>query len=207
MVDKKTLLENHDGSLWTLLKIYNANGDLYKGKLLLYSITINFIITILVWFLKLDCYNLIINFTNLYLSILPNLLGFNLGAYALLIGLSSSNLINKLSATYETKFTLFQRASSVFGFCVLLLAFSLIISFLFHVGIAIGESSNLFPLTKAQIDLFNILSLFVLNLFGIYSIFILLSVIRSIFSISQAAHFFAVTNHIKSEKEDSVDKK
>jgi hypothetical protein len=198
-VDKKILLEKHNGSLWKLLKIYNTKGALYKGALLWVAISLDVIFIVITNIAHLNGFNLIKTITDLYISIIPSLLGFNLGAYALLIGLASTDLINKMSKSYETKFTSFQRASSVFGFCVLLQAFALIISFIFKLEILVVESATaqLPIIGECWTLIFNSLGLFVLNLFGIYSILILISVIGSIFAISQAAHFFAVRNHIK----------
>lgn len=204
-MDKQLLIENHNGSLRKLLKIYNTKGDLYKGVILLLSLNIDIAISIFIDVLKLDVYKLVVSFTNIYMTILPSLLGFNLGAYALLIGLASSDLIKKMSSSYETKFTSFQRASSVFGFCVLLQALALIIAFLFQISINLGAdvSLNIHPHSNFELffDCLNFSGLFILNLFGIYSILILISVIGSIFAISQAAHFYAVTDHIRSDSE------
>lgn len=205
-MDKKTLKENHNGSLGKLLKIYNTKGDLYKGTFLWTSIIVNLILIVFVYCLHINTYNLIVSVTDLYISILPSLLGFNLGAYALLIGLASSDLINKMSSSYETKFTSFQRASSVFGFCVLLQAVSLIISFSFKLITTINAGTDLiFSSTTSNTNLIhgiNLISFFILNLFGIYSLLILISVIINIFALSQAAHFFAVTKHIKKAQEE-----
>ncbi len=205
-MDKKTLKENHGGGLGKLLKIYNTKGDLYKGTFLWVSIIANLILIIAIYALRVKTYELIKDVTDLYISILPSLLGFNLGAYALLIGLASSDLINKMSSSYETKFTSFQRASSVFGFCVLLQAASLIISFFFKLVIMMNNETSIafFSIISNPhlIQVINLLSLFILNLFGVYSLLILISVILNIFALSQAAHFFAVTKHIKKAEEE-----
>lgn len=186
-----------------LLRIYNAKGDLYKGRFLLISLSINCVFILVLNLIAEEFHTIIVNLVDLYIAVIPSLLGFNLGAYALLVGLGSSHLIEKLSATYETKFTSFQRASSVFGFCVLLQAIALIVAFFCKMFIIIGETPGItlpsFLYDLKVVYFINTGCLFFLNWIGIYSILILLSVIGSIFAISQASHFYAVTGHMKAE--------
>lgn len=182
-----------------MIAIYNAKGALYKGTLLRTSVIINLLMTIVIAFIISDIYSLIVYFTELYITVLPSLLGFNLGAYALLIGLASSDVLHKMTNIFEKTYSSFQRASSVFGFCVLIQALALIFAFLIKSCLLIGAESSiqLIHLSESFIWWLNLTVIFFLNALGVYSILILISVIRNIFTLSQAAHLFAVTKTIQ----------
>jgi hypothetical protein len=201
--------KNHLGDLKTLLRIYNAKGDLYKGKFLWISIAIDILLTVDLGLSRSDIYGAISKIIESYIAILPCLLGFNLGAYALLIGFGTSSFLGRISKNFDKKVTLFQRASSVFGFCVLLQAVALIFVFVTKQIIAIQEStgSDLLAsiLPDNAIAMINGSAYFIINLLGIYSITILVKVIENIFSLSQLSHFYSGLEQAKVEPTKDVD--
>lgn len=202
-MDKHPLIVNHDGGLRRLLIIYNQNGALWKGPLLITSIFFDTVLILGLYSFTPDLFKFLSDVTDLYITVLPSLLGFNLGAYALLIGLASTDLLGNLSRAEVKKYSTFQRASSVFGFCVLLQAVALIVAFAYKLEISIAD--EIIPhLALKTANIINLVGIFILNAFGFYSIFSLIAVIRAVFSISQAAHFFSVTGHIIKQSNDTV---
>ncbi|HEY0055771.1 MAG TPA: hypothetical protein VGB63_10475 [Pedobacter sp.] len=187
---------NHLGDIKTLLRIYNAKGALYNGTYLWISLVVTLVLTLICYYSAADFYKLIQALCNIYTSVLPSLLGFNLGAYALLIGLGSSSFIGRFSRKFAVKITLFQRASSVFGFCVLLQALALIAAFFYNLIIIIQEQSQLSLMNNFFDDIdavnkFNAFAFYFLNFIGTYSVLIIIKVVENIFSLSQLAHFYS----------------
>ena len=194
---------NHSNSWPKLWQIYNKDNSAYKGLMLWISFALNLIIIIYSSLGKIDPYLLIEKYVGLFIEIIPSLLGFNLGAYALLIGLASTSFLNKMTKGIDKEYTFFQRASSVFGFCIAIQAVSLIISFVIREFIEIQNTKNFispFTLCDGEAEKINYVILFIANFFGIYSITLVLMIIKNIFGISQTANFFNGLENLKDRK-------
>lgn len=193
---------NHSNSWKKLWKIYNKDNSGYKGIMLWVSITLNLIIIIYSALGKVDPFSLLEKYVVLYIEIIPSLLGFNLGAYALLIGLASTSFLNKMTKGINEGYTFFQRASSIFGFCIAVQAVSLIFSFIVKEFIEIQNIKNFsapYIFSNDEACIFNYIVLFIINFVGIYSITLVLMIIKNIFGISQTANFFNGLENLRNE--------
>ena len=77
-------------------------------------------------------YVLLIWFIDMVKSLFPNLLGFCLGGYAILIGFGNTDLLKSLTRKLRSiNKSVFQLLSAVFAFSLILQSVSLIISYVF----------------------------------------------------------------------------
>lgn len=202
MLNQEQIKKNHSSKWPVIWYIYNKNQKFYKGVMFLTSSVFSLFIIITSIVLEVDFFRLICEITDLYISIIPNLLGFNLGAYALLIGLTSSTFLPHLTKGIDKDVTFFQKASSVFAFCIALQALTLIFAFVIKQIVLLQELSDkahIF-LNNDIISLINVSIFFILNFIGIYSILLILMLVKNIFGLSQTANFFSGVENIKSTK-------
>lgn len=194
--------DNHSNSWKKLWHIYNKDNSGYKGFMLWFSLITNLLIVIYSCLGAADPYLLIEKYTELYIEIIPSLLGFNLGAYALLIGLASTSFLYKMTKGIDEKYTFFQRASSVFGFCIAIQAVALIVSFAIKELMEIQNLNNFVqPVSLGDEFIYklNYIVLFLANFIGIYSITLVLMIIKNIFGISQTANFFSGLENLRNK--------
>lgn len=204
MLNQEQIKKNHSSKWPVIWYIYNKNQKFYKGVMFLTSSVFSLFIIITSIVLEVDFFRLICEITDLYISIIPNLLGFNLGAYALLIGLTSSTFLPHLTKGIDKDVTFFQKASSVFAFCIALQALTLIFAFVIKQIVLLQELSDkahIF-LNNDIISLINVPIFFILNFIGIYSILLILMLVKNIFGLSQTANFFSGVENIKSTKKN-----
>lgn len=204
MLNQHQIKKNHSNSWRNIWTIYNSNQKFYKGPMFNTTLVLNIGLLIMVLFSDVDIYLFICKTIDLFLSILPNLLGFNLGSYALLIGLASSNVLLKLTKGIDKDFTFFQKASSVFAVSIVLQAITLVSTFLIKQVILVQELSNMsFEKTLGcLVPAINIIVFFSLNFLGIYSLLLILMLVKNIFGLSQTANFFSGIENINNEKKE-----
>jgi len=115
-------------------------------------------------------------------SLLPNLIGFNIGAYALFITLGGSDFLKTLVEYKEKERSHYQKISSIFSIAIILQVFTLFFTFFLEIIIDLEFKSNFYII----INYFVILILF---LFVTSSILILIDITTNIFNLSQMYHF------------------
>lgn len=198
MLNQQQIKENHSSTWKNIWLIYNTNQKFYRGIMFIFSSGLSLAAVFSASILNIDFFTIICKITDLYISIIPNLLGFNLGAYALLIGLASSTFLPSLTKGINKGFTFFQKASSVFAFCITVQAITLIMSFIIRQIVIIQELSMYSMDNKNVIACYlNISIFFILNFLGIYSILLILMLVKNIFGLSQTANFFSGMENLK----------
>lgn len=151
-------------------------------------------------------YNLLNEITNLLLSLLPNLLGFCIGGYALIIGACNLDIIKKMSMPYSKKheYSFFQMVSAVFASTLVCQCITLIIVYLVHIIIKMDIPP--FSYLIGKITNISVISL-ILFLSGI-SLSLLYYTIVNIFSFGQTVHFCVkkenVDNSTNKEEENKT---
>jgi hypothetical protein len=138
----------------------------------------------------------LIQLTNTIIGVVPNILGFNLGAYVIITSLSSDKIINELSENTDSDYTTFQQLSSVFAWSILIQSITLIVAFLFSFVIS-------FELDFRYSNSINLVALSVLLPFSIYSILLIYRVVMNVFAISQVIHFFTIIFKLENKKDDN----
>lgn len=132
--------------------------------------------------------------TDILLSLLPNLLGFCIGGYALIIGACSMEIIKKMSTPLDNnknKLSFYQILSSVFASTLIIQCFTLLLTYLVHLFILLELKTSNELLGYA----INILLVFILVLFSFLSISLLYYTVINIFNLGQSVHFCVRLNN------------
>ena len=135
----------------------------------------------------------------------PSIVGFVLSGYALLIGFSNSELIQKLSKRKnENKPALFQKINATFAMMLLMLVVTLLFSFVVSIVMEANVSGFLF--LSGYENIINTATLYIFLFIIFYSLFSLLDVVMNIFNFGQ---FAFVINDLKNKEvqqnKDSVE--
>lgn len=186
--DSEEYIKNHKGNLHTLLKIYWSNKPIWKSYFFWSAVFLSVITQLVVFCTNTSFFNAIEYIGNQMLNIMPNILGFNLGGYVLLIGMNSQNILDEITEPVKpSKYSLFQKQSSVFAFSILIQASSILISFLLLGAIHLGENVVLPAFIPAFLNFVG--SLF-LNFISFYSLTLIGQIVLNIFNFGQILHFF-----------------
>lgn len=165
-----------------------------KNKLFYFSLGVSIVATVLLCVASSTTYSGIVKVVELSNSIMPTLLGFNLGAYALIIGfLSNKNLLNALVKKNETeRFDRLQRISGVFAINIIAQAFTLLCSFLLKIFIDFNIQSIHFCFFGFDgILIINVLTFLFIFFITLYSVVLLIQNAINIFDFSQLFTYFA----------------
>ncbi|WP_297101806.1 hypothetical protein [uncultured Draconibacterium sp.] len=189
----KLLKETHNGNLKTLLKIYWSNKPIFKSQYFWTAICVSTLSIIFASLLQIPKFDILKFLAQQATSIIPSVLGFNLGAYIILISLNSTNILKEMTEPNieeGEKYSFYQKMSSVFAFSLLLqttsLVFGIIVSTVINLcsSIVIG---NIFA------EIMNILSQFFLCFVLTYSLVLIGQVVLNVFNFGQVIHFFIRT--------------
>lgn len=132
-------------------------------------------------------YSLLTKFTDVALSLFPNLLGFCIGGYALIIGAGNISILKKMSKPLSTSNSMsyFQVLSSIFAMSLIIQCFTLFLSYVVHVILEM----KLYAMTNAIGEIANICLIFIISLCSSLSIFLLYYTVVNIFNFGQVTHF------------------
>lgn len=197
--DDITLKETHQPGLKGLLRVYD------KGKLGL-SLIIPVIVTVLfligISISDQNVLNLVTFIVDQVLSIMPDLLGFVLGGYAILIGFGNEKFLASTSEISEDKpISFYQTFSSIFAVSILSMAIALVFAYI--VSLISSISTPLF-ITNETVNCINYSSLIVLLFSSVYSVCQIPVLILNIFGFSQMFHINMIAQNLnkKSPKKD-----
>jgi len=180
--EEKELKKKHLRNFRTLWEIYNQEKRFKKSPYMRLAAGISVLVLIIIISLKIDYLNSLSNITDKLISILPNILGFNLAAYALLITVNSYKIIKDLAEDNGEKYSSFQQISSVFAWSVLVQAITLITVFLVSIFIS-------FHINSRFADVINSIILLTILFLSFYSMFLIVGIVFNVFSFSQILHF------------------
>src|SRR5688572_18787831 len=122
----------HKGNFKTLMSIYWSNKPVYYSIYFWVAIILTLVINIFVFVIGSSFMSNIEFFSDKMTSIMPNILGFNLGGYVLLIGLNSQSILDEITEPIgDNKYSLFQKKSAVFAFSIIIQAASILLGFTF----------------------------------------------------------------------------
>ncbi|HBD96340.1 MAG TPA: hypothetical protein DC057_19375 [Spirochaetia bacterium] len=134
-----------------------------------------------------NLYNNLKDIVDLSIQIFPNLLGFVLGGYILIIGFGNTDFIKKASVTLVDKnTTYFERINSIFAFSIIIHSLTLLFSVLLFLIYRIGAKTNL-------ADTFNCFFLFLTVFLIIYSIFIIYLMVINVFNFAKVYFVYLST--------------
>lgn len=142
--------------------------------------------------------------TDMVLNSFPDLLGFNLGCYALIIGLGNSNFLSALlKPSEEEKFSVYQKTIAIFAFSIVLQTVVLLSSFCIN----FFKDSKLFDDFSINADfdlLVNYTLIILLILFSSWAIALIINLAINIFSFGQTNHFFLRLEEIRLKSKEEA---
>jgi hypothetical protein len=148
---------------------------------------------------SINIYDVLVHLSDLSLTIFPNLLGFSLGGYALIIGFGNTALLKSMTKTKnETDQTIFQRMNGIFAFGLLLQVFELLFAFIVKFIVAIGSSSTIpFFLNHLLVcQIINLFGCFMLTLCASWSLAIIPYIVSNVFLFGQMHHLYLTKERI-----------
>lgn len=184
-------------------KLYGWKELLSKRNKLLYFTAILVVIALSIILISNQinlAYILINEITNVALSIMPTLLGFNLGAYALIIGfLTNKNLLKALTNKQngETANSL-EKLSGIFAFNIIAQAFTLLVAYLikevmvFIENIKLDHCLNKIFYNNIYVHILNDSIFFIIMFLTIYSIMLVIQNAINIFDFNQLFTYFSM---------------
>ena len=191
--EAKKIREDHPTSFRGIYKSYSIK-DVYESKPFWGSIISTLVLGWLFFFSDKNFYELLVVINEKVINLYPNLLGFNLGGYALIIGFGNNDLIKSLTKKGKNKKnSIFQRLNGIFAFTLILQAFVLIFAFITELVLSL----NLDAYSDSIYYFTNGFSLFVLTFFGLWGILILPILIANVFTFGQLHHFSLTKERIK----------
>lgn len=144
-----------------------------------------------------EYYNTLLHITEIILSLLPSILGFCIGGYALIIGACSTDVIKKMSDPQKHDLSLFQILSSVFAATLIIQCFTLVIAYIVRLCLLLEIGINS-VIIGVVVDVGVILILLFLSCI---SLSLLYYTIVNIFNMGQTMHF-CIRLDIEKEKEN-----
>lgn len=196
MNNSDEIIKNNNPGFRALWAIYSRKR-LIKSKFFWFSIIFSIFSFVICFISDEDSYLLIKKTVEVTNNILPNLLGFNIGAYVLLIAFITNKEAKDLTRIEKNKkYSLIQFKSSVFGFSLLVQATTLIFSYMILV-ISNFKIPSIFCIISSEY--LNYIFLMLLIFGSTYSISLIIRVILNVFDLGQTLHFFITMDRIDSE--------
>lgn len=188
------LHEHSWGGLWQIIKV----RSLYKKKPFLASLGIGVLAALALAFKPASSFTALQSLTDLTTSVFPNLLGFSLGGYAIIVGFSNGDLMKR--ASKKNKHSLFQVLSGVFATVVLVQVLTVVVAFLLSWLIKLDLNVLLGLKQTVYGRITNLVILAVLLALGLYSLALMPYVVINIFSLSQTNNSFYTIEQYKEER-------
>ena len=131
------------------------------------------------------------------INVFPNLLGFSLGGYAIVVGFSNTELIKRSSKT--DKHSIYQIVSAIFALIILCQVFTLLICFVvtWCIKIDLTKLCGYYVLTAATI--INAIFLFLLTFGVLYSLIMGYFIVINLFTLSQLNNQFYTLEKVKED--------
>lgn len=180
-----------------IIDVLRIKGTFKKLPFYISIISSLLIVIIVSLFNAEKLYNLVEGTSRILLSFFPNLLGFSLGGYALVVGFSNTDLIKKGSK--KKKHSLYQILNAIFSLSILFQVFTTIICFSVTWFIDV-ISKNFEQLNLGCFSYFINGLILLLLLFGsIYSLFLTPYVVTNLFTLSQLNNLHLTIEKIQDE--------
>lgn len=146
----------------------------------------------------------------LNLSTYTNLLGFNLGGYAIIIGFGNTDLIKRLIKPQgdDKSSSYFQDTSSIFAFSIIVQSIVLISSFFISIlnKVHIWPVLERFNFLTCSIEFLSAMLYHLLLLVCIYGLVLIPYIVKNVFSFGQMHHGFLTKQKIEVEQKEALEK-
>jgi hypothetical protein len=189
--------KNHKGNFSNLWKIYSLDGRFIKSFQLWGSIILTAIFIVVIFFSlsSADILVVLCKLSNKILSLLPSILGFTLTGYVLLIGFSSSEVLEGLTVQNDGGYSFFQHFSSIFCWNIIIQACTFFITFIVSF---IADLS----VVCHYANFINSTVLVIVMLFSFYSILLIIRLVLNVFSFGQVVQYHYTEKNLINVNED-----
>ena len=149
-----------------------------------YPLLIDFCLLLIVLIFKADIYCQIKFLTETIMSVVPNVLGFILTGYTVIISVTESKYLKLMVKPLPSKhITLYQTVNSTFAFVLITLCVTLLIGFISNY--VVKADLKIIDCLSGCVDIINSTFLFVLIFLFLYSIFAIKDVVINVFNFGQ----------------------
>lgn len=187
METNQELKDRHQYSIKGIFPKYIIRKFLCSYSMLV-SIVITFVLSFLIMFFRVkDIFVLLEDIIDITLNLLPNLLGFCIGGYALIIGIGNIDALKKMSSPMKKRDNLsfFQILSSIFAGSLVLQCITLLLSFIIKILLKLK-----LPAYSNQIAIIvNSLTIISVLFFSVLSVVLLYYTVINLFNYGQSMHF------------------
>ena len=187
METNQELKDRHQYSIKGIFPKYIIRKFLCSCSILV-SIVITFVLSFLILYFRIeDTFVLLEDIIEITLDLLPNLLGFCIGGYALIIGIGNIEALKKMSSPMENRENLsfFQILSSIFASSLVLQCITLLLSFIIKILLKLK-----LPAYSNQIAIIvNSLTIIIVLFFSVLSVVLLYYTVINLFNYGQSMHF------------------
>lgn len=187
METNQELKNSHKFSIKGIFPKYIIRKFLYSYSMLI-SIGITAILSFLIIYFKLEnTFTLLDEIINITLDLLPNILGFCIGGYALIIGIGNIEALKKMSSPMEKRDNLsfFQILSSVFAGSLVLQCITLLLSFIIKIILKL----EITVFSKSIAIVVNCLTIISILFLSTLSLVLLYYTVINLFNYGQSMHF------------------
>jgi len=139
-----------------------------------------------------DSFGYIVEVKNLMLNMLPNLLGFTLAGYTLIVGFVQETMTSKITEPLEDeKYSTYQKTSGTFAVNILFQIVALFGASLYHLYILlVSKNIVTFKVSANTLIWLNAFFLGLILFLFFISLFIIYKIVLNVFDFSQLHHYF-----------------
>lgn len=187
METNQELKNRHQYSIRGIFSKYIIRKFLYSRSMLI-SIAITAVLSFLIICFRFkNTFDLLEEIIDITMDLIPNILGFCIGGYALIIGIGNIDALKKMSSPMKKRENLsfFQILSSVFAGSLILQCITLLLSFVIKIFLKIEIPA----LSNSIAIVINSLVIIVILFFSTLSIVLLYYTVINLFNYGQSMHF------------------
>lgn len=138
-------------------------------------------------------FDVLIFWSDTIISIFPNIIGFTLGGFAIIVGFGNTDMLRTMTKPLKNKnYSIFQKLCAIFAFSLLLQLSTILFSYLIKYIIFLEINIPSIPFCT----LVNSIVIFIISFMGIWSLTILASLTVNIFNLGQMHHFLLVKSNL-----------
>lgn len=205
MTDSEAIKKHHKSNLAGIIDILRAKGTLMKWPLI-FSLVVSFLVMNgTIFFYPQHSFDYLRKTVELMLSFFPNLLGFSLGGYALVVGFGNLDLIK--AGSKLNGYSVYQKLNAIFSLCIFLQVLTTTVSFIVNWLVVV----NPFMISEISVGVFGIIMnafiLFFILFVSLYSLLLSPYVIINLFTLSQVNSSFLTIQKLTDKRKQVDDKK
>ncbi len=191
-----SLIEKHPIGFKGLFKLYPYE-KLWKG--LIISLVVSLIINLC--FILCDCnpFEIIVLIISDVLAIIPNLIGFVLAGYAIVVGFGNREFLKSTSESKNGKMSFYQTYSYIYAFSLIILISTLMTAVLFKFLSVICCPVA----TECCLKCINYIGLFIIIFLVSLSLISLLYMVINVFNLAQMHHFALTLERMTEKREET----